>query len=40
MCFFYEQISLKKVFYKEARDSKRLLWVHYQHNNIQIFQEQ
>ena len=25
MCFFYEQISLKKVFYKEARDSKRLL---------------
>jgi hypothetical protein len=25
MCFYYEQISLKKVFYKEARDSKRLL---------------
>jgi hypothetical protein len=25
MAFFYEQVSLKKVFYKEARNSKKLL---------------
>jgi hypothetical protein len=25
MAFFYEQVSLKKVFYKEARDSRKLL---------------
>jgi hypothetical protein len=34
MAFFYEQISLKKVFYEEARKSKRLLWVRYHHSNI------
>ncbi len=25
MCFYYKQVSLKKVFYKEARNSKKLL---------------
>ena len=25
MCFFYEQVSLKKVFYKEAKQTKGLM---------------